>query len=208
MSVLERDRIDFTMMYATHRAFRRDINRLIEAASTRAEGASKVHDGWENFKTQLSLHHSVEDADLWPRLRLVVADRSSDIALLDQMEDEHAELEPLLAAVDVALEGPPITLVGYAQDLMKTLGHHLKHEEDDGLPLMQSVLTLADWRSFAGQMRRRQGIRGAAAYVPWVLDGAPIAEQQQFLAALPAPVRLISRLFWEPRYRKRNLWNL
>ena len=86
--------------------------------------------------------------------------------------------------------------------------HHLEHEEDDALPLIQSVLTPADWAAFARQMRRRQGITGAAVYVPWVLDGAPRAEQQQFLAALPAPVRVIARLVWEPRYRKRNLWNL
>ena len=47
-------------------------------------------------------------------------------------------------------------------------------------------------------MRRRHGITGAAVYAPWVLEEAPRAEQQQFLAALPAPVRVIARLVWEP----------
>ena len=46
-------------------------------------------------------------------------------------------------------------------------------------------------------MRRRRGVKGAAAYVPWALDGAPLAEQRQFLAALPVPVRLINRLVWD-----------
>jgi hypothetical protein len=57
-------------------------------------------------------------------------------------------------------------------------------------------------------MRRRRGVKGAAAYVPWALDGAPLAEQRQFLAALPVPVRLINRLVWEPRYQKQGRWKI
>ena len=56
------------------------------------------------------------------------------------------------------------------------------------------------------EMRRRQGVRGAAIYVPWILDGAAPDGQRRFLAALPAPVRVISGLLWEPRYRQRGLW--
>jgi hypothetical protein len=70
------------------------------------------------------------------------------------------------------------------------------------------VLTPSDWRVFAGQMRRRQGVKGAAVYVPWVLDGTARPRQREFLAQLPGPVRLISRLLWQPRYRRRNLWKL
>jgi hypothetical protein len=87
-----------------------------------------------------------------------------------------------------------------------TRNTHLKHEEDAALPLIQSVCTPADWRAFAGAMRRRQGIKGAARYVPWILDGMPPEKQRRFLAALPAPVRVLSRIVWEPRYRQRGLW--
>ena len=52
-------------------------------------------------------------------------------------------------------------------------------------------------------MRR---VKGAAIYVPWILDGAAPDGQQRFPAALPAPVRVISRLLWEPRYRQLGLW--
>jgi len=55
-----------------------------------------------DFKTQLLLHHDVEDAHLWPRLRLVVAERRRDLTLVDEMEAEHARLDPLLAAIDEA----------------------------------------------------------------------------------------------------------
>jgi iron-sulfur cluster repair protein YtfE (RIC family) len=207
MTVVEQDRIDFTMMYATHHAFRRDLDRLMSAAANGAGGTASVREGWENFKIQLLLHHSVEDTHLWPQLRLVLEGRPGDLALIDEMEAEHAQLDPLLAAVDAALDDRLNTLADVAQKVAVTLRDHLTHEEDDALPLMQSVLTQADWHRFTAQMRRRQGIRGAAVYVPWVLDGAPMAERKQFLGALPAPVRLIARQVWEPRYRNRNRWN-
>jgi iron-sulfur cluster repair protein YtfE (RIC family) len=204
MTVAEQNRIDFTMMYATHHAFRRDLDRFIAAAESGNGGTPRVRAGWENFKTQLLLHHSVEDTHLWPRLRLAVTDRPRDLALIDEMETEHAKLDPLLVAVDAALDDRPSTLADVVQKVKATLGDHLTHEEEDALPLMQSVLTPRDWRRFAAQMRRRQGVRGAAVYVPWVLDGAPIAEQRQFLGALPAPVRVIARRVWEPRYQNRK----
>ncbi len=171
--------IDFTMMYATHDAFRRDLGRLKAAATAGTAQAPGVRAGWENFKAQLLLHHSVEDTDLWPRVSHAAADRPSGLALL----------------ADAAVAG-----------LASALEWHLKHEEDAALPLIQSVCTPADWRAFADAMRRAQGIKGAARYVPWILDGIAREKQRRFMAALPAPVRVISRILWEPRYRQRGLW--
>jgi len=198
--------IDFTMMYVTHDAFRRDLGRLSAASAAGTAHAPGVRAGWENFKAQLLLHHSVEDTHLWPRVRRATAGRPAGLTLLDEMEAEHAQIDPLLAAVDDALAGSASNLAGHAAELASTLEWHLRHEEEAALPLIQSVCTPADWRAFAGAMRRRQGIKGAAIYVPWILDGAAPDGQRRFLAALPAPVRVISRLLWEPRYRRRGLW--
>jgi len=202
-----RDTIDFTMMYVTHDAFRRDLARLEEATAAGKAGAAGVRAGWESFKAQLLLHHSVEDSHLWPAVRRAVPGRPRDLALLDEMEAEHARLDPLLAAFEQALAARPDHLARRARELSAALGEHLTHEEQDGLPLIQAVLTPADWRGFTGQMRRRQGVRGAAVYVPCILDGAPPAQQRQFLAALPGPARLINRLLWQARYRQRTLWD-
>jgi len=51
---------------------------------------------------------------LWPPLRQAVTDRPQDLALVDRMEAEHAELAPQLAGVDAALDGPPTTLTTLA----------------------------------------------------------------------------------------------
>lgn len=198
--------IDFTMMYVTHDAFRRDLGRFTATSAAGTAHAPGVRAGWENFKAQLLLHHSVEDTHLWPRVRRATAGRPAGLALLDEMEAEHAQIDPLLAAADDALAGSASNLAGHVAELASALEWHLRHEEEAALPLIQSVCTPADWRAFAGAMRRRQGIKGAAIYVPWILDGSAPDGQRRFLAALPAPVRVISRLLWEPRYRRRGLW--
>jgi len=200
------DAIDFTMMYVTHDAFRRDLGRFTAASAAGTADAPGVRAGWENFKAQLLLHHSVEDTHLWPRVRRAAAGRPAGLALLHEMEAEHAQIDPLLAPVDDALAGSARNLAAHVAGLASALEWHLKHEEDAALPLIQSVCTPVDWRAFAGEMRRRQGVKGAAIYVPWILDGAGPDGQQRFLAALPAPVRVISPLLWEPRYRQRGLW--
>jgi hypothetical protein len=124
------------------------------------------------------------------------------------METEHAALDPLLSAVDEALTRQPQEPLDKRQALTATLDAHLRHEENSALPLIQSVLSTADWRGFARSMARAQGVKGAAVYVPWIVDGATVAERKRFFSVLPAPIRLINRLLWEPRYRERGLWAL
>ncbi|MGW2373616.1 hemerythrin domain-containing protein [Kitasatospora sp. NPDC001683] len=206
MSSSRQGMIDFTVMYATHNAFRRDLERLRSAAAAGRAGDPQVRAGWENFKTQLLIHHSVEDAELWPRLRRAVQGKPRELALTDAMEAEHADLDPLLASVDAALGGQAAALVDRVEKLVATLDDHLTHEEETALPLIQSELTVADWRGFTDGMRRRQGVKGASVYVPWVLDGRSDTERATFLSAMPAPVRVLNRLFWEGGYRKRRLW--
>ncbi len=206
MAITQQPAIDFTVMYATHNAFRRDLGRFLAASAAGKADTSQVRVGWQNFKTQLLIHHSVEDADLWPRIQRAVAGLPGDLAMLEEMEAEHALINPLLAAVDESLAGQGGNLAERVQELSAVLDHHLKHEEESALPLIQSVLTPADWRGFKGAMARRQGIKGAAVYIPWITDGIPLADQHEFLATFPAPARLINRLVWEPRYRQRNLW--
>jgi hemerythrin-like domain-containing protein len=198
--------IDFTEMYVTHDAFRRDLERLEAAASAGKAGEPKVREGWENFKAQLLVHHSVEDAALWPPITELVKYRPDALTLLKDMEAEHARLDPLLASFDEALDVGATDLLDRVKEVAAVLGQHLEHEEKEALPLIQSVWTPADWRVFGRAMARRQGVRGAAVWVPWITDGISRAEQRGFLARLPAPVRAVDRLVWAPRYRRRRLW--
>lgn len=202
MATTENETIDFTLMYATHDAFRRDLDRFVATSAT--DGGTPDSAAWENFKRQLHVHHTVEDTALWPRLQQAVAGRPRDVELVEQMEAEHARLDPVLDAVDEAIARRSAVLADRMQELCAVLGAHMKHEEDAALPLIQEVLTAKDWGAFRGAMARRQGPRGAAAYVPWLVDGAQPADRRTYLAVFPAPVRLLNRLFWEPGYRRRT----
>lgn len=194
--------IDFTMMEITHDAFRRDLGLLAEAvASGDATGFGRR---WTVFKTQLLIHHGVEDANLWPVVRAATSHRDAATRLLDDMEREHAQLEPLLETVDRALATQTGRLDELVRELRSVLAAHLDHEERDALPLIQAVCTRADWRRFARHMRRRQGIRGVAIYVPWVLDRLDQGRRHRVLTAFPMPVRIVNRVVWERRYQQQT----
>jgi iron-sulfur cluster repair protein YtfE (RIC family) len=144
--------IDFTMMYATHDAFRRDLRLLTQAASSRDIGAVRAR--WGNFRTQLTIHHSVEDTNLWPVVKRAARGRIGAAELLDDMEREHSRLAPLLDAVDQALTGGPPVLNELLGQLQVVLTDHLDHEERDALPLIQALCTTADWRRFVATSSR------------------------------------------------------
>ncbi|MFB9832585.1 hemerythrin domain-containing protein [Actinoallomurus acaciae] len=201
------DEIDFTMMYVTHDAFRRDLVRLEAAVVDGRAATREVRAGWDNFTDQLHVHHTVEDEWLWPRLTERVKDRPDALALLADMEAEHGRLDPLLEEFGGALEANAADLAARVETLTAVLDQHLEHEENEALPLIQEVMTPADWKEFGRAMARRQGVKGAAAYVPWIIDGISRDDRRRFLANLPAPVRAINRLAWTPKYRRRRLWN-
>jgi iron-sulfur cluster repair protein YtfE (RIC family) len=202
-------RIDFTLMYVTHDAFRRDLSKLRRAAAEGRTDSLGVQAGWANFKRQLHVHHTSEDEALWPRVEAAGAGRADVAEILAAMAAEHARLDPLLEAVDAALErrtAEPAELAGVVAELETALGGHMKHEEEAALPLIQEVLDPKEWAAFAKAIARKQKLSGAAAYVPWVIDGADDAQRAAFFGAMPAPVKVLNRLFWSSRHHKRHPW--
>jgi hypothetical protein len=127
--------------------------------------------------------------------------------MLEEMEAEHAVLDPMLESVDSALaDGDPTTLGDRVDALTGALDGHLSHEENSALPLIQAVLTPEDWAGFGAAMRKRQGLKGAAMYIPWIVDGASAADCRRFFRMLPTPVKVVNRIVFEPRYRRLGLW--
>ncbi|RMI31442.1 hemerythrin domain-containing protein [Nocardia stercoris] len=198
--------IDFTVMYATHDAFRRDLSRLAEAAADGRAQTAGVRAGWANFTRQLHVHHTVEDTALWPRVLAAVSDDPAGLALMAEMEAEHAALEPALAAVDSALDRADPGLGDRVATLTGLLTDHMTHEENSALPLIDQSLTQRDWSAFRSAMARTQGPAGAAVYVPWVLDATTEDERRQFLSATPSPLAVADRLLWARRYQRKALW--
>jgi hypothetical protein len=210
---------DLTVMIAAHDAFRRDLARLARAA----QGASRnspdrqrsVAAGWELFKRQLHLHHTAEDDLIWPALRERLADSAHALSILDEMEAEHARVDPLLAAVDAGFasatgssEDQPGTggLADATDALAATLTGHLAHEEKDGLPLIGMALTAAEWRRTGFKIARRNGLSAGGEMFSWMLNAATHDQARAITRQLPPPARVLYRAVWKPRFDRTSRW--
>jgi iron-sulfur cluster repair protein YtfE (RIC family) len=195
--------VDFTMMYVAHDAFNRDVARLIEAAEHDRAFTPAAVATWRSFSGQLHTHHTAEDTALWPRLYEVVSE-PGEVAILRQMEAEHARIDPGLERIDAAIADRRGTgLLAELKALGAGLSEHMRHEEEAALPLLERRLGPAGWEAFGKEIRERVGgIRGGAEYLPWVLDGAAAETATKVLRALPPPARILYRRVWEPKYRR------
>jgi iron-sulfur cluster repair protein YtfE (RIC family) len=208
------DALDMTVMYVAHDALRRDLEDLAKLTASKAvdgdpRAVLTTAAGWGLFKKVLHVHHTAEDDALWPPLREALAGRPDELALLAAMEDEHAAIDPLLDAIDATLadrESAPGQVGELVDSLATALTAHLKHEEDQALPLIQATLDLQQWRHF-GEVNGRLIGPDAPQAMPWMLDGADEAAVAAMLAPLPEPVRAAYANEWVPAYKALDRWN-
>jgi iron-sulfur cluster repair protein YtfE (RIC family) len=206
------DRLDMTAMHAMHRALRRELEYLAKIAARADDDPRQIlvnAAGWEMFKKALHVHHGAEDEALWPPMRQALADRPDDLALLDAMEAEHAAIDPLIETIDAALtdrEAGPERLAATIDELVSALTAHLKHEEDQTLPLVDATVTLQQWQHF-GQVHGARTGPDAPRLTPWILDGADEQTTATILGFLPDPVRAAYRDQWQPAYAALDRWN-
>src|SRR6266536_3203253 len=185
-----------SLLVAFHDALRRDPGHLARTASRRP---AELDD---------PARHTAEDHDLWPRMRTHLANQPDELALLQAMQDEHARIDPLLDAVEGAFadrDGGHQRLGDTVDALASALYGHLGHEERDALPLIDQSLTQAEWQAFGNDQRRLIGTGGAQLF-PWLLDEASAEQIQAVLGGLPAPLRVVYRRIWQPRYARHDHW--
>ncbi len=203
---------DLTVMLAAHEALQRDLTGLAHAAADagRADPArhQSVQHGWEVFQRQLHIHHTAEDELIWPVLRERLAASDAARSVLEAMEAEHQQIDPLLAAVDQAMHGPGDgdgTLGDTVDVLTMALHGHLAHEERDALPLIGTALTAAEWRR-VGQRIGLRNLRRAPEMFAWMLDGAEPERARAAAGTLPPPARVLYRAVWQPRFARHPRW--
>jgi len=203
-------KLDMTMMLTIHDAFRRELDRVAEVAARVDDDPRTVLRtalGWRLFKTYLGIHHTTEDATVWGLMAERLAD-APDLALLTAMEAEHAAIDPLLAGIDEALadqERGPERLGGLVDDLATGLRAHLKHEEAEGLALIDATLTPQEWANFAAVHLRKVGDE-IGTYLPWLLDDAAEEWAETVLSRLPPFGRTAYEGSWKAAYDQLDLW--
>jgi Hemerythrin HHE cation binding domain len=204
-------KLDMSMMLAIHDALRRDLERLGRIAARPDDDPARLLQtaaGWELFKTFLLTHHTSEDDVLWPALRTAVAGHPDQLALADALEEEHAVIEPLFAAIDTAGADPDHgheRFGGLVGELITKLSAHLAHEEDDGLPLIDAVLSEEDWQRF-GTTNGQRNRPFVETFLPWLLGAASARARDAIIGTLPPQMLTPFRERWEPEYIARDVW--
>lgn len=211
-------RLDMSMMMAMHRALRRDLANLADLANLTdlvaltddGELARQIRGaaGWQLFRDFLHVHHTAEDETLWPTLHDAVEGSPAALEVLAAMEAEHAAIDPLLEAIDAAVEQPGSgerSLGELIAELVQAVEAHLDHEERDALPLIDATLTEEQWRRFGADHRAKIGSQ-TPRWIPWILDGALLEHTDIILGRLPDEARTAFYEKWQPAYLALGLW--
>lgn len=205
-------KLDMSLMFAMHDALRRELVQVARIAAMGDDHPGRLLHaalGWELFKKFLTVHHQSEDDALWPPLRARVAGHPDRVALADELEAEHAVIEPLLESIDAAAADPDYGYQRFGDiidELVGKLTAHLAHEETDGLPLIDASLSPQEWQHFGAVHAER--IRGdVPVAMPWLLNGASPQTREAVLSMFPPPLLSAFREQWEPKHASLKVWN-
>ncbi len=206
---------DQTGMYVMHHAFRRDLARF-ESAVRRtpveeAETWRALRDRWHRVGEVLHHHHRVEDEAFWPVL-MRHADERDDAAarqMLLDMESEHAQIDPALAACESAFtemaehpcEDHRTALDACITTVRASLLAHLRHEETDALVMVQATMTPEEFAATEKAAQRGYPLRMMGFLLPWVMSGVPDEPKKRVLDDAGAVYGVLLRMF-EGRFRK------
>lgn len=207
---------DHTGMYVMHHGFRRDLARFSSSIALTPIGEvdtwSALSRRWARFTHVLHEHHHAEDEHYWPVLDAAVTRRgtASDRAQVEAMSTEHAEIDPALAALTGGFEAMvhhpcedhqhalEIRLAG----LREVLGAHLEHEETIVLPLVQRVMSTADFAAVERAIESGYRLRDAPFLIGWVTDGLPEDARERILIRSGPPFRLLYAVLHRPHARR------
>jgi hypothetical protein len=196
--------VDMTMMYLAHHAFRRDLRdfaRAVPATPVDDRAAWRALERrWAVFADVLHHHHSGEDQHLWPAL--VTRAEGRDRETVEAMEDEHAEIDPLLegcrdglaAMVTAPSADTRSALAVRLAAARESLGRHLEHEETETIALVQRLLTPAEYDEIDEHFKESLTLRRLYRLVPWALVGVPTEVREMLFAREGGTVHRIAWL--------------
>jgi hemerythrin-like domain-containing protein len=199
-----------SMNRVIHGAFRRDLDRFIEALSTLGGGGERqveqVSTAWVNFQDQLTRHHLGEHRIAWPALRK--AGISDD--LLTQLDAEHERMAAALESAGEAMRSlrgtPSAGRVNAAREAVAALrvvtAEHLDHEDAELEPFFSEHEHTPEMKEMHRAFAREHTLREAGTYFAWLQDGASGDELAGLRQTVPRPVVSIITLVWGGKYRR------
>ena len=200
---------DHTGMYVMHFGFRRDLANLASAVANTPLGDTgtwaALQDRWQLFADILHHHHAAEDDYYWPALSSAVQVRGTavDQRLVAAMEDEHAGIDPALTECAVGFAevlAHPCASHRAALDVRivtfrEALDEHLAHEETETLPLVQRVMTAAEFAASERAIERHAyPPRMIPVVLPWAWHRLPPVAAARMQASVGPGLGLLHRL--------------
>ena len=202
---------DVRDMYVVHRVFRREfvsIPSLVRAVRPGDTARAAVVAGHARLVLGgLHMHHTGEDALLWPKL----LDRAAPSAeLIHRMEAQHHRVEELIAQLSEALprweaEARPAVSEEVAStfdELRVALLEHLGDEERYILPLAERHITQEEWAGLGEHGMAKVKKSELPILFGAMLEEASPAERTMMLGIVPPPVRLLVVTVFAWQYRR------
>jgi iron-sulfur cluster repair protein YtfE (RIC family) len=202
---------DVRDMYVVHKVFRREfalIPRLVRAVAPGDTRRAAVVAGHARLVLRgLDLHHTGEDALLWPKLLERDAPHTD---LIHRMESQHHRVETLIADLNAALprwesEARPAVSEEVAatfDELRVALLEHLADEEEHILPIAARCVTQEEWNQLGEHGLDKVEKSQLPLLFGAMLEEATPAERTLMLTLVPPPVRLLVRTVFAWQYRR------
>lgn len=198
-------------MKIIHRIFRREFVAMPELVRGVRDGdverARAVGDGVQLMLLGLHVHHSGEDALLWPKL-LDRAKPSADV--VHRMESQHEAVAELVGKAELQATGwlaaagtsERDDLAATLDQLREPLLEHLDDEEAHILPLAEDHIAPDEWEQLAEHGRREFPKSKLFIQLGSILEDATPEERTAFLAKVPKPVVLMWSLFGKRQHAR------
>ncbi|MEU5217464.1 hemerythrin domain-containing protein [Streptomyces sp. NPDC020807] len=198
-------------MRIVHRAFRRELRLIGEMIAAVAPGdvarAAVLAEHFGDLRSGLINHHRGEDELLWP---LLLARVGVEREVVERMEAEH---ERVAATLDAAHErvvawapgadaGLRDRAVAAIEEHRAVLVEHLDDEEEHLLPLAERFLTAKEFGALGDHFALHTPKTKLMKFFGMVMEDADEREQRVMLGNVPAPVRLVWKVFGPPLYAR------
>lgn len=156
----------------------------------------------------LHVHHRTEDEYFWDRMTERAPACGLHVAL---MRRQHGAVSDRLDVADALVsswagEANPATaerLAGELDEIDRLLVEHLADEERDAFPVLDAILSDAEWDDIHKHAQRHKPPLPIFVLLGLMIDSIPEPERDAwFQKELPAPIRVAYRLAGRRRYER------
>lgn len=192
-----------SMNKVIHAAFRRDLQRFLDALGRFRDGdaarAAELGTAWDNFYAQLTDHHEGEHAIAWPAMESIGVSKE----LLATFDEEHDRMAAALEDSRQAMNAfrASATAIDAAaarvslEHLQGVTVAHLDHEEQETEQVYLQHADGPEMKAMGRQFGKVSPAKGGTFFA-WLTDGAGPAEMAALTETVPKPVlKILSGVF-------------